>query len=686
MDPKKRIETLTSELNQHNYNYYVLSQPTISDYDFDMMLKELQELEEKHPEWADENSPTKRVGGDITKKFDTVEHRFPMLSLSNSYSKEEIVDFENRIHKLIDQEVEYICELKYDGVAISLTYKDGKLLRAVTRGDGAKGEEVTANVRTIKSIPLQLTGDYPADFDIRGEIVFPLDKFAQLNEARKAAGEPEFANPRNTASGTIKMQDSSVVASRGLDCFLYALYGDNLPQRSHYEGLVAAGEYGFKVPKEEDRYIRKTHSIEGIMEFIDYWDEERKNLPFEIDGIVIKVNSYDKQEELGFTAKSPRWAIAYKFKAERVSTKLNEITYQVGRTGAITPVANLEPVLLAGTTVKRASMHNADQIEKLDLRVGDTVYVEKGGEIIPKILGFDPGKRPSGSVPTKYIEECPECGTELIRKEGEAQHYCPNEYGCPPQIKGKMEHFIGRKMMDVDGLGAETVDQLFEAKLINNIADLYDLTKDQLLPLERMAEKSVNNLLEGLENSKKIPFERVLFALGIRYVGETVAKKLAKHFITVDALAKATEEELIAVDEIGGRIAESVIDYFGDENNLEIIERLKQKGLQFAMDETELEGASDALTGKVFVVSGTFEMSRNDLKKLIELNGGKNSGSISKKTDYLIRGENMGPSKLKKAEDLGIPMISESDFLSMVGGETKEEEDKGPESVQGSLF
>lgn len=667
MEIKERITFLTKELNQHNHNYYVLNKSVISDYDFDMLLKELQELEVKYPKYASPNSPTKRVGGDITKNFETVAHRFPMLSLSNSYSKEEIQEFDERIQKLIGGEIEYVCELKYDGVAISITYENGELVRALTRGDGIEGEDVTANVRTIRAIPLKLQGDYPESFDMRGEIVFPLAAFNQLNQEREAAGEPIFANPRNTASGTIKMQDSSIVASRGLDCQLYQLYADVNPFEGHFEAVNSVKEWGFKTPSLENNYIKKVNSIEGIMDFINYWDEKRSELPFEIDGIVIKVNNHHKQQELGFTSKSPRWAIAYKFKAERVSTLLNEITYQVGRTGAITPVANLEPVQLAGTTVKRASLHNADQIEKLDIREKDIVYVEKGGEIIPKIIGVDVSKRSEDSIPTEYITHCPECGSELVRVEGEAQHYCINSANCKPQITGKIEHFIGRKMMNVDGLGVETVVQLFEAGLIKNSADLYDLTFEQIEPLERMAEKSVNNLLKGLEDSKQVPFEKVLFALGIRYVGETVAKKLAKHFKNIDSLVAASEEELVAVDEIGGRIAESVKAYFDDETNLSIVNRLKIAGLQFELDEEEHKQESVTLEGKSIVVSGVFEMSRNDLKKLIESHGGKNASSISSKTDYLIRGDKMGPSKLAKAEKLGVTMLSEQEFLTLIG-------------------
>lgn len=667
MNIDKRIQQLTEELNLHNYSYYVLNESNISDYDFDVMLKELQALEEQNPNLASPNSPTKRVGGDITKNFETVAHRFPMLSLSNSYSKEEIEEFDVRVRKLVDGDIEYVCELKYDGVAISIMYENGALVKAITRGDGVQGEDVTANVRTIRSIPLVLKGNYPKSFDIRGEIVFPLKAFAKLNKEREEAGEPLFANPRNTASGTVKMQDSSIVASRGLDCQLYQLYADKLPFVGHFEAVQSIEDWGFKIPSIKDNYIKKVNSIEQVMEFINYWDENRGSLPFEIDGIVIKVNNYHRQDELGFTAKSPRWAIAYKYKAERVSTVLEKITYQVGRTGAITPVANLKPIQLAGTTVKRASLHNADQIERLDIREKDIVYVEKGGEIIPKIIGVDFSKRLKDSEPTKYIDHCPECNASLIRIEGEAQHYCPNFSNCKPQITGRIEHFIGRKMMNIDGLGSETVVQLFEAGLINNYADLYDLTFEQVIALDRMAEKSVNNLLNGIEASKVIPFEKVLFALGIRYVGETVAKKLAKHYKTIEALENANLDSLVAVDEIGERIAESVINYFSILENKETIERLKKAGLQLALDESNDTTKSTVLDGKTIVVSGVFEMSRNELKQLIEDHGGKNGSSISSKTDYLVRGDNMGPSKLAKAEKLEIKMISENELLELVG-------------------
>lgn len=663
---QQEIARLTQELNHHNHLYYVESAPEISDYDFDMLLQELQKLEEQFPDLADPNSPTKRVGGDITKKFETVVHRFPMLSLSNSYSQEEISDWENRIKKLVEGKIEYVCELKYDGVAIGISYKNGKLDRAVTRGDGTQGEDVTTNVKTIRTIPLQLKGDYPADFEIRGEIFFPLDAFSRMNEERRAAGEAEFANPRNSASGTLKSQDSKVVAGRGLDCFLYGIYGDDLDFIGHYEAVNKAKEWGFKVPDAAKKYIHKTDSLEGIMDFIAHWDKERANLPFEIDGIVLKVNSYDLQQELGFTAKSPRWAIAYKFKAERVETILESVVYQVGRTGAVTPVANLKPVALGGTTVKRASLHNADQIEKLNLHLGDAVYVEKGGEIIPKIVGVNEDKRASNAALVQFIEACPECASELYRKEGEAQHFCPNEKACPPQVKGRIEHFIGRKMMNIDGLGAETVDLLVNKGLIHNVADLYDLTFDQVVNLDRMAEKSANNLLFGIQASKQIPFDRVLFALGIRFVGETVAKQLAKAFKSIEKLAQATYEELIAVDEIGEKIAISVQQYFEDEDNRLIVERLQQAGVQFELEEKQM--SSNSLEGKSFVVSGVFsKFSRDEIKQLIEDNGGKNVGSISAKTDYVLAGENMGPAKLEKATSLGIAIISEEDFVAMLG-------------------
>jgi DNA ligase (NAD+) len=644
----------------------VESNPEISDYDFDQMLLKLQQLESEYPEFASDLSPTKRVGGDITKKFETIKHRFPMLSLSNSYSEEEIIEWGNRIKKTIETPIEYVCELKYDGVAIGISYLNGKLVRAVTRGDGVQGEDVTNNVKTIKTIPLQLKGDFPSDFDIRGEIYFPIKAFEKTNEERRLNGEAEFANPRNSASGTLKSQDSKVVASRGLDCMLYGIYGDDLPFDNHLESVQKAKDWGFKVPTLDAKYIFKTDSIDGIMEFIHFWDTKRHDLPFEIDGIVIKVNSYEIQSELGFTAKSPRWAIAYKFKAERVETVLKEVTFQVGRTGAITPVANLKPVHLGGTTVKRASLHNADQIGKLDLHLGDSVFVEKGGEIIPKIVGVNEKLRNTSAIKVQFIDVCPECEAKLIRRDGEVQHFCPNEKTCPPQVKGKIEHFIARKAMNIDGLGSETVDLLFSKGLIKNVADLYDLRFDQLIDLDRMAEKSVNNLLKGVKDSIQIPFERVLFAVGIRFVGETVAKQLAKAFKNIEALALAKYDDLVAVDEIGEKIAISVQNYFLDEENVNLIERLQKAGLQFEVEEKVL--SSDNLKGKNVVVSGVFSMfTRDELKELIENHGGKNVSSISSKTDFVIAGANMGPAKLEKATQLGVEIVSEEDFVKMIG-------------------
>lgn len=662
---QERITELTQLLQNYNYNYYVLDTSLVSDFEFDTMLQELQELEEKHPEFASPLSPTKRVGGDVTKKFEQVQHKYPMLSLSNSYSKEDIIDFETRIKKLTNDEIEYVCELKYDGVAIGIQYINGEFHQAVTRGDGSKGENVSTNVKTIKSIPLKLRGDFPNDFEIRGEIFFPLKNFEKLNKQRAENDEPLYANPRNTASGTLKSLDSSIAAERGLDCYLYGIYGDNIEIDNHFDLVEKAEEWGFKVPKTDTNYIKKTSSIDGILEFIDFWDVERKKLPFEIDGVVIKVNHYDNQNRLGFTAKSPRWAIAYKFKAERVSTVLEKVTYQVGRTGAITPVANLVPVQLGGTTVKRASLHNADIIEKLDIREGDTVFVEKGGEIIPKIISVDLTKRPIDSQPFRYIDECPDCGSELMRKEGEANHYCVNDTGCGVQIKGRIQHFISRKAMNIDGLGTETIEVLFDQGLIKNSGDLYRLTYEDLIPLERMAEKSVNNMLAGIEASKQIPFEKVLFALGIRYVGDTVAKKLARHFGSISTLAEASIETLVEVDEIGDRIAESVVDYFSNPTHINLVEVLKINGLQFEVAETE--GGSNKLEGLVFVVSGVFDkFSRDELKKSIEDNGGKVSSSISSKTNYLVAGDKMGPAKLKKAEKLEVKILDENSYVQLI--------------------
>jgi DNA ligase (NAD+) len=660
MSIQQNIEGLRNELREHNYNYYVLDNPTISDYDFDLKLKELQALEEMHPEFYDANSPTLRVGGEVTKNFNTVVHEHRMYSLDNSYSKDDLLDWEKRIKKMVDGEVHYTCELKYDGASISLTYKDGSLLRAVTRGDGTQGDEVTANIKTIKSVPLQLKGDFPAIFDIRGEIVLPFEGFIKMNEERLEAGEEPYRNPRNTASGSLKLQDSAEVAKRPLECLLYNITGSNLGFGTQFEGLEKARQMGFKVPSA----AKLVSSVDAIFEFVEYWGEHRHNLPYETDGVVIKVNNLQQQEELGYTAKAPRWAMAYKFKAEQVSTRLNEITYQVGRTGAITPVANLEPVELAGTTVKRASLHNADQIEKLDIREGDTVYVEKGGEIIPKIIAVDFSKRPVDSLSTQYITQCPECQTELVRQEGDAKHYCPNYNGCNVQIIGRIQHYISRKAMDIEGLGGETVALLVNEGLISNYSDLYTLSKEQVLPLERMAEKSAENLINGVETSKQIPFERVLFAIGIRYVGETVAKKLVKHYKSIDAIANASVEDLIAVDEIGDRIAESVVAFFSSEDNKENIEKLKSYGLQLEISAEKLANQTDKLKGQSIVVSGVFEMiSRTELKKMIEDNGGKVSSSISSKTNFLVAGDKMGPSKLAKAEILGVEIISENDFL-----------------------
>nr|WP_321245094.1 NAD-dependent DNA ligase LigA [uncultured Psychroserpens sp.] len=660
MSIQQKIEGLRDELRQHNYNYYILDNPTISDYDFDIKLKELQSLEEAHPEFYDANSPTLRVGGEVTKNFNTIVHEHRMYSLDNSYSKDDLLDWEKRIKKMVDGAINYTCELKYDGASISLTYENGSLLRAVTRGDGTQGDEVTANIKTIKSVPLQLKGDFPQKFDIRGEIILPFEGFIKMNQERLEAGEELYRNPRNTASGSLKLQDSAEVAKRPLECLLYSIKGNNLDFDTQYQSLEKARQMGFKVPDA----AKIATSVDAIFEFVEYWDVHRHDLPYETDGVVIKVNNLQQQEELGYTAKAPRWAMAYKFKAEQVSTRLNEITYQVGRTGAITPVANLEPVELAGTTVKRASLHNADQIEKLDIREGDEVYVEKGGEIIPKIIKVDLSKRPANSQPTKYITHCPECQTELERQEGDAKHYCPNYNGCSVQIIGRIQHYISRKAMDIEGLGGETVALLVNEGLISNYSDLYTLTKEQVLPLERMAEKSAENLVNGILASKQIPFERVLFAIGIRFVGETVAKKLAKHYKSIDAIANASAEDLISVDEIGERIAESVVEFFSSEDNKIIIEKLRGHGLQLAISAEKLANQTDKLKGQSIVVSGVFEIvSRTELKKLIEDNGGKVSSSISSKTSFLVAGDKMGPSKLAKAETLGVPIISENDFL-----------------------
>lgn len=659
----QKINQLRKELNQYNHNYYVLDNSTISDYEFDLKLSALQKLEDDNPQFFDENSPTQRVGGTVTKNFENLTHLNRMYSLGNSYSKDDLFDWEKRVLKATGvDKLDYTCELKYDGASINLSYKNHKLVTAVTRGDGFIGDNVTANIKTIKSIPLEISKDFLGDFEIRGEIILPFIGFNKMNEERLKNGEEPYRNPRNTASGSLKLQDSSEVAKRPLDCLLYHVVTEDINYETHYNILENARNAGFKVPNE----IQKCESIEEVFEYINLWDSKRYELPYETDGIVVKVNSLHYQNEIGYTSKVPKWAIAYKFKAEQVSTKLNSITYQVGRTGAITPVANLEPVVLAGTTVKRASVHNADQIELLDLRINDTVFVEKGGEIIPKIVGVDLEKRPTDSQVLEYATHCPDCCSELVRNEGDAKHYCPNEFGCKTQIISKIQHFISRKAMNIDGIGAETVELLFDNNLVANYASLYDLTVEQIIPLERMAEKSAKNIILGLEASKKVPFEKVLFAIGIRFVGETVAKKLVKHYKTIDNLMSADLEALKNVDEIGERIAESIIDFFGDLSNIMLIDKLKQVGLQFEIIENDTS-VSDKLNGLKFVVSGVFEkFSRNELKKAIEENGGKNSGSLSSKTDYLIAGDKMGPAKKTKAETLEIKIISEDEFLVLI--------------------
>ena len=663
----ERIDQLRNELHAHNYNYYVLNAPVISDQEFDRLMRELQDLEAKHPECFDANSPTMRVGSDLNKNFTQVEHKYPMLSLGNTYSESEVADFYERVRKSLNEDFEICCEMKFDGTSISLTYEDGKLVRAVTRGDGVKGDDVTDNVKTIRSIPLVLHGEgYPKNFEIRGEILMPWTVFEDLNHERELREEPLFANPRNAASGTLKSQNSAVVASRKLDAYLYYLLGDNLPHDGHYENLQEAEKWGFKI----SHITRKVRTLDEIFEFINYWDVERKNLPVATDGIVLKVNSLRQQRNLGYTAKSPRWAIAYKFQAEQALTKLLKVTYQVGRTGAVTPVANLEPVQLSGTIVKRASLHNADIIASLDLHIGDMVYVEKGGEIIPKITGVDVASRPQNSEKVTFITHCPECGSKLIRYEDEAAHYCTNETACPPQIKGKIEHFISRRAMNIEGLGPETVDQFYQEGMIHNVADLYTLKAEDICKLERMGEKSAENIIQGIEASKQVPYERVLFALGIRFVGETVAKKVAKAFRSIDALATATLDELIHVDEIGEKIAQSILLYFSNEQNRMLVERLRQAGLKLEADEEDLSGHTDRLQGKSIVISGVFALhSRDEYKDLIEKHGGKNVGSISKKTSFILAGDNMGPSKLEKAQKLGIPIIDENEFLSMIAEE-----------------
>lgn len=664
MTVKEKIDQLRADLHRHNYNYYVLNAPEISDKEFDDRMRELQDLEKEHPEYQDDNSPTMRVGSDLNKNFTQVAHKYPMLSLGNTYSESEVTDFYDRVKKALNEDFEICCELKYDGTSISLTYENGKLVRAVTRGDGEKGDDVTDNVKTIRTIPLVLHGSYPESFEIRGEILMPWEVFEELNREKEAREEPLFANPRNAASGTLKLQNSAIVASRKLDAYLYYLLGEELPCDGHYENLQAAAGWGFKTSK----HMKKAHSLEEVFEYIRYWDTERKNLPVATDGIVLKVNSMRQQKNLGFTAKSPRWAIAYKFQAERALTRLNKVTYQVGRTGAVTPVANLDPVQLSGTIVKRASLHNADIIEGLDLHIGDMVYVEKGGEIIPKITGVDKDARSMLiGEKVKFITHCPECGSKLIRYEGEAAHYCPNETSCPPQIKGKIEHFISRKAMNIDGLGPETVDMFYRLGLIKNTADLYQLTADDIKNLDRMGEKSAENIIKGIEASKEVPFERVLFALGIRFVGETVAKKIAKSFNYIDELENANLEKLINIDEIGEKIAQSILTYFANPLNRELIERLKSTGLQLYRREEDLSGYTDKLAGQSIVISGVFtHHSRDEYKELIEKNGGKNVGSISAKTSFILAGENMGPAKLEKAHKLGIKLMSEDEFLTLI--------------------
>lgn len=665
MNPKERILELRRELHEHNHRYYVLNSPVISDFEFDALLRELQELEEANPDMFDPNSPTLRVGSDITKEFKQVTHKYPMLSLGNTYSKGEVSEFYDRVKRSLNEDFEICCELKFDGTSISLTYVDGKLERAVTRGDGEKGDDVTANVKTIRSVPLVLSGsNYPTEFEIRGEVLMPWGVFERLNEERAANGEQLFANPRNAASGTLKLQDSSVVAKRGLDAYLYFMLGEQLPAEGHYENLQCAAEWGFKVSS----YTRKCKTLDEVFDFIDTMDVERKNLPFATDGIVLKVNSLRQQKNLGYTAKSPRWAIAYKFQAERALTRLNEVSYQVGRTGVVTPVANLDPVQLSGTVVKRASLHNADIIDKFDLYIGDMVYVEKGGEIIPKITGVDIDARFMLGEKVNFIAKCPECGTPLVRNEGEAAHYCPNDLSCPPQIKGKIEHFVTRDAMNIDSIGPETIELLYNYGLVKNIADLYTLNSVDLMFLPRMGMKSAENIVAGMRLSLQVPFERVLFALGIRFVGATVAKRLARAFKNIDNLMNASFEELIAVDEIGERIATTVTQFFANEGNRELISRLKEYGLCFEVSEEETQMHSDILNGQSIVISGVFaHHSRDEYKEIIEKNGGKNVGSISKSTSFILAGENMGPSKLEKAQKLGIRIVGEDDFLAMIG-------------------
>ncbi|MEZ3440867.1 NAD-dependent DNA ligase LigA [Alistipes sp.] len=677
---RRRIEELRRQLEFHNHKYYVENAPEISDFDFDRMMRELQELEAAHPEFADPDSPTARVGSDISAEFATVKHRYPMLSLSNTYSLDELHEFLERIERECGP-AEYVCELKFDGTAISLTYENGRLLRAVTRGDGVQGDDVTANIRTVRSVPLRLRGsDWPAFFEIRGEVLMPYASFDKINAEREAAGEPLFANPRNAAAGTLKQQQSAVVARRGLDCTLYQLSGDGLPFETHWQSLQKAREWGFKVSD----YGRICRSAAEVDAFIAHWDEARRKLPFPTDGVVIKVNSFAERRKIGFTAKAPKWAVAYKFKAEQALTRLVSVDFQVGRTGAVTPVANLEPVQLAGTTVRRATLHNAEQMALLDIRPGDMVYVEKGGEIIPKITGVELAGRSADSRPFKYIDTCPECGTPLVHYEGEAKHYCPNQSGCRPQIIGRIIHFIRRKALDIDGLGEETVELLYENGLVHDISDLYDLRAEQLAPLPRLGEKSAENIVRSVRASLQVPFQRVLFGLGIRFVGETTAKYLADHFRSLDAVMHASREELVEADEVGGKIADAILDYFADSENLRIIGRLRDAGLQFEAEERAL--ASEALAGKSFVISGKFaDHSRDELKELIELHGGRNLAAVSASVDFIVAGENMGPAKLKKAEKLGVRIISEQEFIAMLGGDGSSQ-DAAEKAEQGTLF
>jgi DNA ligase (NAD+) len=667
---KQQIETLRQELEQDNYNYYVLSSPVISDFDFDKKMKKLQDLETANPEFFDPNSPTQRVGSDVNKAFVQVKHQYPMLSLANTYSESEIADFYERTKKALNEDFELVCELKYDGTSISLIYENGNLKTAITRGDGEKGDDVTSNARTIRTIPLKLKGDYPEKFEIRGEVLMPWSVFEKLNEQREHEEEPLFANPRNAASGTMKLLDSSIVASRNLDAYLYYLLGEDLPCDNHYDNLQKAKSWGFKISDA----TRKCETLQEVFDFIKFWDTERKNLPVATDGIVLKVNSLRQQKNLGFTAKSPRWAISYKFQAEKAITRLNSVSYQVGRTGAVTPVANLDPVQLSGTTVKRASLHNADIIEALDLHYGDMVFVEKGGEIIPKITAVDKDARILVGSKVQFIKKCPECGAELVRVDGEAAFYCPNEDGCPPQIKGRIEHFVSRKAMNIDGLGYETIALLYQQGLVKNVADIYDLKASDISPLERLGEKSANNIIKGIEASKQVPFERVLFALGIRYVGETVAKKVAMSIHSLEKLKTATLEELTGIDEVGDRIAQSIVKYFLNPKHLEWLNRLEKAELQFELSEEQLLAVSDKLKDLSIVISGTFSLhSRDEYKAMIEQNGGKNIAAVSAKTNYLLAGENMGPAKLEKATKLGIKIINEDEFLEMIEGDKEKQ-------------